>query len=908
MSRDVTAILAEELSLDPQHVSAVVSLFDEQNTVPFIARYRRDRTGGMDESTIRRLLTRLRQLRGLEQRKSQLLDQVRQAGKLTDALQAGIEAADSYALLHDLGLPYGPTRRTLATIAREKGLEPFAQLILAGDPAAAPVEQKARDYIDATKQVANVDEVLVGVTHILSEHYAQRADGRAAARELFRRTARLRCKRGEAPEQRCRAYREFFDFDEPAADIQAHRLLAINRGERSAAVAVRFDADEQAIHQRLEECLGIQSNPYARIHRDALNDALRRSILPDLEKELRGELTERAERHAVDVLARNLRNFLWTPPLLNRAIMGILPGHRNGCSVAVIDPAGNLVADTVLYPHSPLNKREEAAAALVEMARTCHVELIAIATGTACRETEQFVSDLLTGELKDLRYSVVSSVGVKAYMTSREAVEEFPDRKPEVRAAVTIARRLRDPLEEMVKIDPRFAGIGPYQYDVRPKLLRGALGAVVESVANEVGADLNTASVRRLRYISGLDTATARKIVAKRKDLGRFDTLFQLLQDEVVSAKALYQAAGFLTLTGGSEPLDATHVHIEQYDLGRAVLKEAGYDSSALADDVMCANLRMKLQKADVGPLAEKLNAPRAVVGQIVHALAHAGEDPRKDRPPPILRRKHVQLEDLTAGMKLSGIVRNVVSFGAFVDIGLKEDGLVHVSQLTDQYIRSPQEVLDPGEVVTCWLLDVDTQRRRISLTMLDPKLTEARRREAEAKQRAAAAAKRAERKGPSRKRTDRRPERKEPRGAPRRQDRRQPSRGRGPRGARGGRSRFRPSMGATLGDLLREARSAGTDGGKADSAHTAKRAPKPRAPKPRKPPQTSAAAKAQSETTPAEPAAKPDPKPDTAPPAAPPPPPPADSQTAPPPAAEAPPPTPNATPEAPPPSLSSSD
>lgn len=840
MSRDLAAILAGELSLDPRHATAAVSLLEEQNTVPFVARYRCDLSGGLDEPSLRKLQMRYRQLKGLQQRAKEVLEQITSAGKLTDELREQIENADSYLKLHDLALPFAPARRTLATIAREKGLGPLAEQILAGDPAATPLAEAAKNYIDPTKMVANVEEVLVGVVHILSEYYTQQPDGREAARDIFRQTATCHCRKGDAPEDRCRAYREFFDFAERVHTVQAHRLLAINRGERHAALSVWIGVDEASIAKKLLDVFAIDANPFAPVLREALADALRRTVLPDLEKELRNEMTERAERHAVDVLAKNLRGFLRTPPLLNRAIMGILPGHRAGHGIAVIDASGNLVADAIIHTPAAGTLRDKAKAVLVQMAREHHVELIAIATGSGSREAEELISQLLTDSLKDLRYSIVSIVGTKAYMTSKEAKEEFPDRSPEVRAAVTIARRLRDPLAEMVKIDPRFLGIGPYQYDVRPKLLRGALGAVVESVVNEVGADLNTASARRLRYISGLDTATARLIVEKRKELGQFDTLFGLLQQEIIAPKALYQAAGFLTIEGGGEPLDATAVHIEQYDFARAVLKEIGYDVSALSDPVLRANLRQQLTRAGAAQLHEKLKVEKNIdvsataIRQILHALRTVGEDPRKQLPHPILRRKMATMADLAPGTKLSGIVRNVVDFGAFIDVGLREDGLVHVSQLTREFVKDPRELVSPGEIVTCWLMNVDAQRQRISLTMLDPKDAPPPRPEPAAHR------------GSDR---THRPQRDTDRGGPRQGDRR-PARGgehRGrdhsPRhggGRHDGRERFKPAAGSTLGDLLREVRKAPEGGGAADSSHVAKRPvkppPKKAPPKPKSP------------------------------------------------------------------------
>jgi uncharacterized protein len=876
--------IAQDLQIRKVQVESVVQLLDEGNTVPFITRYRKERTGGLDEEVLRAIQERVALLRQLAERKQTVLKTIENQGKLTDELRAAILAADTPRRLEDLYLPYKPKKRTLATVAREKGLEPLALAIWARDPAAVNLAELLPTMVNPEKELNTPEDVLAGVGHILAEMIAEAADVRAGVRAVMWDTGKITTAKSEKlAEGQGTEYKDYFQFTEPLRHVPPHRVLAINRGEKENALTVKieWDADlglrialerlpipplpsaegearsaerearsaeegaehvppaaqDQAAATPPPERPGaprsapraprgprpdpLKDHPHADLIKQIAADSLSRLLAPSLEREIRRELTGRAEGHAVEVFARNLRSLVMARPLIGKRVLAVDPGFRTGCKLAALDETGNLLEDAVIHPHPPQNKKKEARVKLEELIRRHQLNVIAIGNGTACRETEEIVSELIaelearrrgevppeapavpppspevtvpppeapapppaeptptppaveitpdpvpvepalaaTGEgvapahtepvpvpapeavappspepapptppapplpeaPADLAYVIVNEAGASIYSASPVGREEFPHFDATLRGTISIGRRLQDPLSELVKIDPQHVGVGLYQHDVNPRQLKESLDTVIESCVNAVGVDLNTASVPLLRHVSGLNQLVARDLVEFRKNNGPFRSREQLLQVPGIGEVRYVQAAGFLKIAGGDNPLDRTWIHPESYGIARQLLSDLGYGPEALEDRQKTEELREKLKAVSPEEVAVRLQAGLPTVKDILAALARPGRDPREDLPPPIFKKGILKLEDLQPGMELKGTVLNVVDFGAFVDVGLKDSGLVHISQMANRYVKSPYDVVAVGDVVTVWVLTVDQERRRVSLTMIKP-------------------------------------------------------------------------------------------------------------------------------------------------------------------------------------------
>lgn len=831
--------VARGLGIPLRQVEAVVELLDEGNTVPFITRYRKDHTGGLDEEQIRSIQARLNKMRLLAERKQTILRSIESQGKLTEALAQQIQAAASAKRLEDLYLPFKPRKQTLAMLARSRGLDLLATEILTAAASCADLDARAADFVNPDRQVPTAADALLGAGHILAEQLSERAELRQSLRDILQRTGRLvsapfaaelsapvagrsaesepaagdgtgaepkpavaepapasespapgasasespvadvsasespvsdalpspapveaqlaaqaappagaepppaapplaqaskpaakpgaggqrlskkELEKKKAEQRKLHAFSDYFGYSDQIKRVLPHRVLAINRGERARVLRVRIECDTQAMHQALEEAWVPPGHPHADFLRGCARDALARLILPALERELRRELTERAEAHAVSVFARNLRNLLLQPPVRDRRVLAVDPGFKSGCKLAALDQFGNVLAHGVIFLVGKPERRLEAKQTVLDMVASFQLSVIVIGNGTGCRETEDFIADLLANELKDqgVCYVIVNEAGASVYSTSRIGREELPQYDASVRGAVSIGRRLQDPLSELVKIDPASIGVGLYQHDVKAKHLRSSLDEVVESCVNYVGVDVNTASPALLRYVSGLNQLTARRLYEYRQQHGPFRTREQLREVPGFGEATFVQAAGFLKIVGGDNPLDATWIHPESYQIATHVMARLpGAQAGQTAGPRDASGAR-----PDPKALAAELGVGVLLLEDILCQLARPGRDPREDLPPPIFRRGVLKLEDLAPGMELTGTVLNVVDFGAFVDIGMHDSGLVHVSHLADRFVRDPHDVVAVGDIVKVWVIGVDKQRRRVSLSMIRP-------------------------------------------------------------------------------------------------------------------------------------------------------------------------------------------
>jgi uncharacterized protein len=719
------APLASSLSLPLVQVESAVRLLDAGNTIPFITRYRKDQTGGLDEQQIRQVQEHVNRLRMLVERKQTILRSIDSQGKLTPELAATIERADSIKRLEDLYLPYKPKKQSLATIARERKLEPLAEEILSANPAAANLDTRAAEFIDADRQVNTVADVLLGVGHILAEDFSERADLHGRLRKIVKRTGQLASAKTEIAEQQGKEFRDYFEFKESLNKLPPHRILAINRGERAKVLRVKIETDEKALLAETKAVLAPADHPHVEFLRACARDALERLVLPSLEREIRREMTEAAEAHAVNVFARNLRNLLLLPPVSGRRVLALDPGFKSGCKLAALDEFGNLLDQTVIHLVGKEERRLEGRKKLVELIKQHNLVVMALGNGTACRETEELLGELLANELKDdgVAYVIVNEAGASVYSTSPLGREELPQYDATLRSAISIGRRLLDPLSELVKIDPGSLGVGLYQHDVKAKHLRVSLDAVVESCVNYVGVDLNTASPALLRYVSGLNQLTARRVYDHRLANGPFRNREQLKEISGFGEATFVQAAGFLKIADGDNPLDATWIHPESYDVAKQALEKLGFSLADLRQRETTAAIAQKV--AELNGQTEQLAADWHVglmtLRDILMQLTRPGRDPREDLPAPIFKRGVLKLEDLQQGMELMGSVLNVVDFGAFVDIGLHDSGLVHVSQLANRFVRDPHDVVSVGDIVKVWVMEIDKTRRRVSLTMISP-------------------------------------------------------------------------------------------------------------------------------------------------------------------------------------------
>jgi len=819
--------IAQDLQIRKLQVESVVQLLDEGNTVPFITRYRKERTGNLDEEQVRIIQARVVLLRQLAERKQTILKSIEGQGKLTDELRHAILIAETPKRLEDLYLPHKPKKRSLATTARERGLEPLAQAIWSRDPAVANLGEILPTMVNTEKELNTPEDVLTGVQHILAEQIAETAEIRANVRFYLWDHAQIVTSKSEkVKEGEGLGFEGYFQFKEAIRTVPPHRILAINRGEKEHVLIVKLEFDHEAVQRIALDRLPLADHPHADLLRQVTVDALERLLLPSLEREIRRELKDHAEDHAARVFARNLRSLLLGPPLRNRRVLAIDPGFRNGCKLAALDEFGNLLEHGVVFPHQPQNKKPDARRRLEELVRKHQLSVIAIGNGTACRETEELVSELIaslearrgqppgaseqlsavptpeparpapatetppapvaeqvpppvsttdqpaplasvgtpepppaqpTGEGQppiatdqpappapeakpappppptinleglpeapaDLAYVIVNEAGASDYSVSPLAREEFPDiTDPALRGTASIGRRLQDPLSELVKIDPQHVGVGLYQHDVSSKHLKEMLEGVIESCVNTVGVDVNTASVPLLRHVSGMNQLVAHDLVEFRKANGPFRERSQLMQVNGIGEARFTQAAGFLKIAGGDNPLDRTWIHPESYGAANQLLAELGCGPEVLNDRERIAELRGKLRGIAPDEVAARLNVGTPTLRDIIEALSRPGRDPREDLPPPVFKKGVLKLEDLQPAMELKGTVLNVVDFGAFVDIGLKDSGLVHISQMANRYVKSPYDVVAVGDVVTVWVLSVDSNRRRVSLTMIRP-------------------------------------------------------------------------------------------------------------------------------------------------------------------------------------------
>ena len=714
---DINQRLTEELGVKRFQVDAAVQLIDEGNTIPFISRYRKEATGSLNDEQLRKLHERLLYLRNLEEKKEQVISSIEEQGKMTEELKKQIMAAETLVAVEDLYRPYRPKRRTRATIAKEKGLEPLASYILLQN-ATVPLEETAKDYVSEEKGVETPEDAIAGALDILAEGISDEAVYRTWIRNQTMKKGTLV---SEAKDEKTESvYEMYYDFQETLSKLAGHRILALNRGEKEKFLTVKIEAPEEDVLRYLEKKVIHRENLYTTSAlKEAVADSYKRLIQPAIEREIRNELTEKAEDGAIDVFGKNLHQLLMQPPIKGHVVLGWDPAFRTGCKLAVVDETGKVIGTTVIYPTAPTTPQKMKAAAdlLKKIIPKYHVSLISLGNGTASRESEQFIVDVLKEIPEKVQYVIVNEAGASVYSASKLATEEFPKFDVGQRSAASIARRLQDPLAELVKIDPKSIGVGQYQHDMNQKKLGESLNGVVEDCVNKVGVDLNTASAPLLSYISGISGTIAKNIVAYREENGSFTNRKQLLKVAKLGPKAYEQCAGFMRITDGDNPLDATGVHPESYDAAEKLLKRQGYKP----EDIVGGNLvGLSLTIKDYKKLAEELGIGEITLQDIVKELEKPARDPREEMPKPILRTDVLEMKDLKEGMVLKGTVRNVIDFGVFVDIGVHQDGLVHISQITDRYIKHPLEVVGIGDIVDVKVMSVDLKRKRIQLTMRD--------------------------------------------------------------------------------------------------------------------------------------------------------------------------------------------
>ncbi len=712
---DIIKAIASELNVGNNQVEAAVKLIDEGCTIPFISRYRKEATGALNDEQLRNLDERLKYLRNLEDKKTQVIASIAEQGLLTDELKNQIEKADTMVAVEDLYRPYRPKRRTRATIAKEKGLEPLANIIML-QMTGEPVVKTAEEYVSEEKDVKTPEDAVAGAKDIIAESISDNADYRTRIRELTFKEGVLTSAAKDAEAKT--VYEMYYNFSEPAAKMAGHRILAVNRGENEKILTVKIEAPVDKILAYLEKQIIVRDNRYTTgIIKEAIEDSYERLIAPSIEREIRNQLTETAEAGAIKVFGKNLEQLLLQPPITGHVVLGWDPAFRTGCKLAVVDATGKVLDTTVIYPTAPQNKVTEAKAVLKKLIKKYNVTLISVGNGTASRESEQVIVELLKELDTPVQYIIVNEAGASVYSASKLATEEFPNFDVGQRSAASIARRLQDPLAELVKIDPKSIGVGQYQHDMNQKKLGEALEGVVEDSVNKVGVDLNTASASLLEYISGISKAIAKNIVTYREENGRFDNRKQLLKVAKLGPKAFEQCAGFMRITGGSNPLDATSVHPESYDAAAQLLKKLGYSM----EDITSGGLKgLSGKVGNVSGMAKELEIGELTLKDIIKELEKPGRDPRDEMPKPILRTDVMEMKDLTPGMVLKGTVRNVIDFGVFVDIGVHQDGLVHISQITNKkFIKHPLEAVSVGDIVEVKVLSVDEAKKRIQLTMI---------------------------------------------------------------------------------------------------------------------------------------------------------------------------------------------
>ena len=713
---DINQRITEELGVKRWQVDAAIKLIDEGNTIPFIARYRKEATGTLDDEQLRRLHERLQYLRGLEEKKEQVLSSIEEQGKLTEELKKQILEAETMVVVEDLYRPYRPKRRTRATIAKEKGLEGLAALITLQNLNMS-LEEAAQEYVNPEKEVKNAEEAIAGAKDIIAENISDEADFRSHIRKITMQKGKLISKAKDENAQS--VYEMYYDFEEPVTRLAGHRILALNRGEKEKYITVKIEAPEEDILRYLEKKVIHKQNPNTSpALKEAVDDSYKRLIAPAIEREIRNSLTEKAEDGAISVFGKNLEQLLMQPPITGQTVLGWDPAFRTGCKLAVVDPTGKVIGTTVIYPTAPTTPQKIQASKdlLKKIIPKYNITLISLGNGTASRESEMFIVELLKEIPQKVQYVIVSEAGASVYSASKLASEEFPKFDVGQRSAASIARRLQDPLAELVKIDPKSIGVGQYQHDMNQKKLSDTLSGVVEDCVNKVGVDLNTASAPLLSYISGISTAIAKNIVAYREENGEFTDRKQLLKVAKLGPKAYEQCAGFMRIAGGDNPLDATSVHPESYEAAKKLLEKQGFTLEDVAKGRLAG---LSLTIKDYKKLSEELGIGDITLRDIVKELEKPGRDPREEMPKPILRTDVLEMKDLKEGMILKGTVRNVIDFGVFVDIGVHQDGLVHISEITDKkFIKHPLEAVSVGDIVDVKVMSVDLKRQRIQLTM----------------------------------------------------------------------------------------------------------------------------------------------------------------------------------------------
>ena len=709
---DIILALTKELNVEKWQIEAAVKLIDEGNTIPFISRYRKEVTGALNDEVLRNLNDRLTYLRNLEEKKTQVLSSIEEQGKLTEELKKQILEAQTLVVVEDLYRPYRPKRRTRATIAKEKGLEPLANIILL-QMTDKSLEEEAKAFVSEEKEVATMEEAISGAKDIVAESISDKADYRSEIRERTFRKSML-VSTAKKPEETS-VYEKYYEYEERVEKMPGHRVLAINRGEKEKFLGVKIEAPTEEILGYLQREIITRKNPNTQdVLKEAIEDSYNRLIAPAIEREIRNSMTEKAEDESIKVFKKNLQQLLMQPPIVGKVVLGWDPAFRTGCKLAVVDETGKVLDTVVIYPTAPTTPAKIASAKeiLKKLIKKYNVSLISLGNGTASRESEQIIVELLKEIPEKVQYVITNEAGASVYSASKLATEEFPNFDVGQRSAASIARRLQDPLAELVKIDPKSIGVGQYQHDMNQKKLGEALSGVVEDCVNKVGIDLNTASVSLLEYISGISKAIAKNIVAYREENGRFESRKELLKVPKLGPKAFEQCAGFLRITGGSNLLDATSVHPESYEVAEKFLENMG----TTAEDIFKGHGAFYVK--DYRKMAESLGTGEMTLRDIVKELGKPGRDPREEMPKPVLRTDVLDMKDLKEGMILKGTVRNVIDFGAFVDIGVHQDGLVHISQMTDRYIKHPLEAVSVGDIVEVKVLSVDEKKKRISLTM----------------------------------------------------------------------------------------------------------------------------------------------------------------------------------------------
>lgn len=710
---DIALIITEELKCRKEQVDAAIKLIDEGNTIPFIARYRKEATGALNDEQLRNLDERLTYLRNLAEKKETVIASITEQEKMTPELKKAIDEAMTMVALDDLYRPYRPKRKTRATVAKEKGLQGLADIIML-QYLDHPLEEEAGKYINAEKEVLTTEDAIAGAMDIIAENISDNADYRKSIRERTSARGNL-ISTAKDPESES-VYEMYYDFSSPVSKMTGHRTLAINRGEKEKFLTVKLEAPVDEIIGYLEKQNIVRDNKYTTdVLKAAIADSYDRLIAPAIEREIRNQLTEEAEDGAIKVFGTNLKQLLMQPPITGHTVLGWDPAFRTGCKLAVVDATGKVLDTKVIFPTAPQNKVEESKRILRQLIKKYNISLISVGNGTASRESELIIADLIKELDTPVQYIIVNEAGASVYSASKLATEEFPNFDVGQRSAASIARRLEDPLAELVKIDPKAIGVGQYQHDMNQKKLTSALDAVVEDCVNKVGVDLNTASAPLMEHISGINKTLAKNIVEYREANGRFTSRKELLKVPKLGPKAFLQCAGFMRINDGKNPLDSTSVHPESYDIATALIKETGHSLEELKSGSI-KNIRKSI--ADVKKLAEKLGTGAITLTDIINELEKPARDPRDEMPKPILRGDVLEMKDLTEGMVLKGTVRNVIDFGAFVDIGVHQDGLVHISQMSDKYIKHPMEVVNVGDIVTVKVMSVDLNKKRIQLTM----------------------------------------------------------------------------------------------------------------------------------------------------------------------------------------------